>query len=318
LQSLASQNYPAEKFEVIYVNDSSSDDSHHKLFNAQKPNNFKVLSVADGVQGRAFKKKAVNYGIENSRGNIIVTTDADCVHKKNWLRKMVSGFNPMTAFISGPVSFTSDEKLFSKIQALEFAGLILTGAGLIGLGKATICNGANLAFRKKIFNELNGYRDQFHLSSGEDELLMQRIASETDYLVRFCCDQDAVVYTKPNLNLSDFFQQRNRWASKGLFYKNRLLIIRLIFIYLFYLSIIAQIFLSIFFSKLYLVTFIFCIILKFLVEYKIISKGADFIFKRELLRYFLVAEIFQMLYLPLAGIGGIIGKFKWKDRKLNR
>lgn len=318
VQSLTSQNYPPEKFEVIYVNDSSTDDSYQKLVTSVKPNNFRILSVENAEHGRAFKKRAVNYGIENSRGDIIVSTDADCIHQSNWLRKMVSDFDPKTAFISGPVSFASNEKIFSKIQTLEFAGLVLSGAGLIGLGKATICNGANLAFRKKIFNELNGYSDQLYLSSGEDELLMQKISAETDYIIKFCWHRDAVVNTKPNRNISDFLQQRNRWASKGLFYKNRLLIFRLILIYLFYLSIIVQIFGSIFYSKIYFIALTFCLILKFLVEYKIISKGVDFIFKPEILRYFLISEIFQMIYLPLAGIGGILGKFRWKDRKLNR
>jgi cellulose synthase/poly-beta-1,6-N-acetylglucosamine synthase-like glycosyltransferase len=318
LNSLASQNYPKEKYEVIYVNDSSTDDSYEKILNAVKPNNFKVISISDFLLNKAFKKKAIGYGIENSRGEIIVTTDADCVHNQNWLTQLLSRFDKKTGFISGPVSFKPQLKTFSKIQSLEFTGLVLSGAGLIGIGNPTICNGANLAFRKSVFYELKGYKDQMKLSSGEDELLMQRIAAETDYSVKFCWAKDAVVFTQPNKNIYDFFQQRKRWASKGLFYKNKFLILQLIFIYLFYLSISAQIILSIFFSKLFLICLLLCLISKFVLEYKIISKGIGILFKRDLMKYFLISEIFQIFYLTVAGISGLFGNFKWKERKLSR
>lgn len=318
LNSLASQNYPQEKFEVIYVNDSSTDDSYEKILNAAKPNNFSVISLSEFSRDKAFKKKAVSYGIEHARGEIIVTTDADCTHDQNWLTQLLSRFDNKAGFISGPVSFIERRGLFSKIQSLEFAGLVLSGAGLIGIGKPTICNGANLAFRKSVYNELHGYHDQMHLSSGEDELLMQKIAAETDYSVKFCWAKAGVVFTQPNKNIHDFFQQRKRWASKGLFYKNKFLIVRLILIYLFYISIAAQILLSIFFSKIFIISLILGFILKFFLEYKIISKGIDLLFKRDLMKYFFISEIFQIIYLTIAGVAGMIGNFKWKERKLNR
>ncbi len=318
LKSLTEQDYPIEKYEVIYVNDSSTDDSLSKIVATKKPSHFSVISLSDFSSAKAFKKKAVRFGIENARGSIIVTTDADCIHSRSWLRELLSNFDCHTGFISGPVGFEAGENIFSKIQALEFAGLIICGAGLIGKGKPTICNGANLAFRKSVFKQLNGYSDQMHLSSGEDELLMQKISAETDYNVKFCWSKDALVFTHPNKNINDFFQQRKRWASKGLFYKNNVLIFRLIFIYLFYLGIIAQIFLSIFLSKIFLVSLIVSLILKSSLEYIIISKGRDFLFNRDLLKYFFMSEIFQIIYLIIAGVSGAFGSFKWKERIIKR
>jgi cellulose synthase/poly-beta-1,6-N-acetylglucosamine synthase-like glycosyltransferase len=318
LNSLASQNYPQEKFEVIYVNDSSTDDSYDKIINAQKPINFKVISLSEVSHDRAFKKKAVSYGIENSNGGIIITTDADCTHNQIWLRELISDFDSATGFISGPVSFDERQNLFSKIQSLEFAGLILAGAGLIGIGKVAICNGANLAFRKSVYDELHGYHDQMHLSSGEDELLMQKIAAETDYSVKFCWNKDAVAFTQPNENFRDFLQQRKRWASKGLFYKNKLLVISLILIYLFYLGFPVQILLSIFLSKIFLISLGLSLITKFIVDWIIIKKGVNFLFRNHLMKYFLQTEIFQIVYITLAGFLGTIGNYKWKDRNLKR
>jgi len=129
LNSVACQNYPQEKFEVIYVNDSSTDDSYEKILNAEKPGNIRVISLSEFSITKAFKKKVISYGIEHSQGEIIVTTDADCSHNKNWLRELISVFDSSTGFISGPVGFIERGGLFSKIQSLEFAGLVLSGAG---------------------------------------------------------------------------------------------------------------------------------------------------------------------------------------------
>lgn len=318
LESIAAQDYPVEKFEVIFVNDVSNDDSYEKLMRADKPDNFKVLSISDHSLGRAYKKQAVSFGIENAKGEIIVTTDADCQHDKSWLSSLLSQFDNKTGFVSGPVRFVPENNLFSKVQALEFASLVISGAGLIGIKKPTICNGANLAFRKSLFKSLHGYSDQMHLSSGEDELLMQKISRETDYSVKFIWEKNAVVTTNPNKNLHDFIQQRKRWASKSLFYKDNLLIAKLAMIYLFFVSLIVQLVLAVFLSKIFIFSFIIFLLLKFIFEYKVISIGSDFLFPRKLLKYFFVTEVFQIIYIIIAGVQGVFGNFNWKGRELTR
>lgn len=318
LESIAAQDYPVDKFEVIFVNDVSNDDSYEKLMRADKPDNFKVLSISDHSLGRAYKKQAVSFGIENAKGEIIVTTDADCQHDKSWLSSLLSQFDNKTGFVSGPVRFVPENNLFSKVQALEFASLVISGAGLIGIKKPTICNGANLAFRKSLFKSLHGYSDQMHLSSGEDELLMQKISRETDYSVKFIWEKNAVVTTNPNKNLHDFIQQRKRWASKSLFYKDNLLIAKLAMIYLFFVSLIVQLVLAVFLSKIFIFSFIIFLLLKFVFEYKVISIGSDFLFPRKLLKYFFVTEVFQIIYIIIAGVQGVFGNFNWKGRELTR
>ncbi len=318
LNSLSSQEYPKDKFEVIYVNDSSTDDSLEKLLNANKPGNVSVISVPEHSLSKAFKKRAISYGIDNSRGEIIVTTDADCVQNPKWLSSLLSQFTKDTGFISGAVKFDYSKNIFKQVQALEFAGLILAGAGLIGSGKPTICNGANLAFRKSVFRELGGYSDQMHLSSGEDEILMQKIASETKYKVKFCWDKNAVVTTNPNKDLKGFIHQRKRWASKGLFYENKKLVLLLAMIYLFYLSIPLQIIFGFFISKIFLLTVVAFLLTKFFFEYRIISKGRELLFDGAILRYFLIAEFFQIIYIIVIGVLGAFGNLIWKERVLER
>lgn len=318
LKSIEAQFYPTEKFEVIYVDDSSEDNSLEVLKKNIKKNNIRVLSVPDDFSKNAHKKRAVRYGIENAKGMIIVTTDADCVHDEQWLKSLMQSFDPVTGFVSGPVEFETDDGLFSEFQKLEFAGLVLCGAGLIGSGHPTICNAANIAYRKKVFNEVGGFKDQMNLSSGDDELLMQKISKDSDFKVKFCIDKKSIVRTFPNKTLGDFYQQRKRWASKGLFYSDKSLVLKLIFIYTFYVGLVAQLILGLTFHPIFLLSLLSSLILKVIFEFLIFSKGKELLFNDLQLKYLFIAEIFQIPYIIFTGLVGAFGNYLWKSRKVKR
>ncbi len=318
LESIEKQDYPKNKFEIIYVDDSSNDDSLDKLLNVKRSGNVKVISVAEGFSSNAHKKRAIRYGIENSLGEIIVTTDADCLHNSNWLRSLVQTFDKETGFVSGPVEFNEGKSLFSKLQKLEFAGLVFTGAGLIGIDKPTICNAANIAYRKSVYELVKGFSDHMNLSSGDDELLMQKIKKETEYKIKFCLKREAIALTPANETYRKFYDQRKRWASKGLFYANKFLVIKLILIFLFYLSLILMPAAAVFLSLNYLSIFFFSFILKIFFEYKILKKGTELLYGKSLLKYLIIAELLQIPYIIIAGAAGIFGNFEWKERKLKR
>lgn len=317
-KSLTKQNFPADKYEIIFVDDFSTDDSYQKLKNLIQSDNVKLISVPEDYSVNAHKKRAIRFGIENARGELIVTTDADCIHNSGWLISLVSFFDDQTGFVSGPVEFISDKSLFSRMQKLEFAGLVITGAGLIGAGSPTICNAANIAYRKKAYDEAGGFNFQMNLSSGDDELLMQKIHKNTNYKVKFALDNDAIVKTSANNTVNEFYQQRKRWASKGLFYNDKTLIIKLILIYLFYLSLPVQLLLGIFYSPLFIVILIISISLKMLFEFCLLKKGAKLLFNSNNLDVFLISEIIHIPYIIIAGISGALGNFVWKNRKISR
>ena len=318
LKSIESQLYPVEKFEVIYVDDFSEDNSVELLKKNVRRNNVSVLSVPNDFSINAHKKRAVRYGIENAKGNIIVTTDADCVHDEEWLKSLMQSFDSVTGFVSGPVEFETDNSLFSEFQKLEFAGLVLCGAGLIGSGHPTICNAANIAYRKKVFDEIGGFNDQMNLSSGDDELLMQKIFRDSDFKVKFCIDKKTIVKTSANKTLSDFYQQRKRWASKGLFYNDKSLVLKLILIYSFYVGLISQLILGLFYHPFFLVTFFISMLFKFIFEFRILYIGKQILFDDLRLKYFYIAEIFQIPYIIFTGLVGALGNYFWKSRKVKR
>lgn len=318
LNSIESQVYPKEKFEVIYVNDSSEDNSLDLLTKKVKKDNFRILTVPENYSINAHKKRAVRYGIENARGQIIVTTDADCIHHEEWLLSLIQCFDSLTGFVSGPVEFYAGNNLFSKFQRLEFAGLVLCGAGLIGAGHPTICNAANIAYRKKVFDEVGGFKDQMNLSSGDDELLMQKIAKDSDFKVKFCINKNAIVKTSANKTIADFYQQRKRWASKGLFYSDKSLVLKLLLIYLFYVSLIAQFIFAFVIHQVFFVSFITSFVAKLLLELRVLLTGKRIVFKNLELNYLLLIEIIQIPYIIFAGLLGAFGNYLWKDRKIKR
>jgi len=324
LKSIEALNFPEVNYEVIFVDDNSTDSSIELLNKNITSNNIKVLSLQSKNSKRGHKKAAVKFGIENSKGEIksfnhkTVTTDADCFHGKDWLKTMILTFDTNTAFVSGPVEFENNNSLFGKLQKLEFAGLILTGAGLIGNRTPIICNGANLAFRKKVFYEVGGYEDVMNLSSGEDELLMQKISAKTNYEIKFCMNKKAVVKTEPKNSFKEFINQRKRWASKGLFYKNKSLVLKLILIFLFYFSLILQTIFGIFYNGIFLYSLFVSLFIKMFSEYLVLRKGTEILFDKSILQVFLLAEILQVPYIILSGVSGMFGNYKWKDRELER
>ncbi len=318
LQRLEAQNYPKEKFEVKYVDDSSTDDSLEKIQNAKKSANIQVLSVPKVYSEKAHKKRAINYGIENSNSDVIITSDADCIYDNDWLKSMMKEFDEDTAFVSGPVVFKVGNKLFDKLQKLEFAGLVLVGAGLIGAGSPIICNAANLGYKRSVFFEVKGFSEQMGLTSGDDELLMQKIKKDTNYKIKFCTNKSAVVETHANKSYSQFYQQRKRWASKGLFYADKFLILKLILIFLFYLSIPVQVVLAFFSVNKFLPLLVISVSFKIFLEYLILKEGEEFLKIKEEMKYFIFAEIFQIPYIIIAAVSGIFGNYKWKERTVKR
>ncbi len=317
-KNLTNQDYPDNKYEIIFINDSSTDDSLTLLENASQKENVFIYSVPKDYSINAHKKRAVRFGIEKSRGEIIVTTDADCIHPKEWLKNLLKFMDEKTGFVSGPVEFKSDSDFFYKMQRLEFAGLVITGAGLIGYRNPIICNAANIAYRKKAYQDVEGFTFQMNLSSGDDELLMQKIHRDTDYKIVFALDKKAIVSTNANSTIKEFYHQRKRWASKGLFYDDSFLLIKLILIFLFYLSLFIQPILGFLISAKFFLTFIFSFLIKIFFEYLVLKKGTSLLFDPRILKPFLITEILQVPYILISGFMGMFGNLVWKDRTIKR
>lgn len=199
-----------DRFEVIIVDDHSEDNTASLAFQAIAGDGRFVILKASG-EG---KKSALSLGVRHAKGSIIVTTDADCRVGPNWLAAMTHPFdNPSTMMVFGAVRIAGST-LFERMQQLEFATLIGAGAATAAWNVPTMCNGANLSYRKHAFEAVGGYDDNLQIPSGDDEFLMRKLNGRFKHSIRFCGAGDAIVTTAPSDSIKHFFAQRIRWAGK--------------------------------------------------------------------------------------------------------
>ncbi len=314
LSDILNQSYSSNFFEIIVVDDHSDDQTSKTAKNIlNNYQNGKVISLPDTEKG---KKAAIKTGVDNASGKLIITTDADCRFNKDWLKSIVSFYEAeKPKIISGPVAFHNEKNAFEKMQSLEFMSLIASGAGAISIGAPILCNGANLAYEKKAFEAVNGFKSDSQYFSGDDIFLLLKIRKRFGKdAIRFIKDKNSIVYSLSQKTLKSFIQQRIRWVSKSKGYTNLAIILASLLVYLFNYGIFAGLILSIWFEGLFLFSVILFII-KLLIDLPIMTGISLFMKKAGMLWYYIPVQI---LYLPYVSIIGFIGNFitfKWKGRK---
>jgi cellulose synthase/poly-beta-1,6-N-acetylglucosamine synthase-like glycosyltransferase len=321
LRSIESQSYPSASFELIIVDDHSADRTVAIVGEFARSGRLGIrLMSNDHNQAlvRSPKKHALNIGITAARGDIIMTTDGDCWPGKDWVRSMISPFeNEKTMFISGPVAMKENGNFFSRVQSLEFSSLIGSGGALIRLGYPLMCNGANLAFRKRAFLEVGGYEGIDQAASGDDVYLMQKIHHRFRNGITFRKVWEALVFTHPSDTLGGLIHQRRRWASK---WNSNLLALGWVipvFLFVHYLSFAALGTFAVM-KQSFLLHGMALIMLKFVFDYVFLRKLMIFSKFRLRLWVFLLSEILYPIYAIVIGILAHFGNWKWKDRKFNR
>ena len=308
LGSLLKQTIPIE---IILVDDGSEDNT--TVIAEEFGDRIRLIHLEFG-QG---KKAAIEVGVLAAQGDIILFTDADSTVLPSWAKSMRDTFTEEVAFVAGPVAFEVGDRFFDRIVALEWAGLMGISAGAIGIGIPVNCSGANIGYRKSVFQDVHGFKGLAHLSSGDDELMMQRIASKTDWKVVFSTSPEAVVTTRAPKNIREFFSQRVRWASKGAFYQRKWHIAMNVGIWLFFLSIPVAGVASIWIEAIRIPFFI-GIGIKVGSEVLMLAQSTSFYGRRKLMRDYILAIPFQIGYVLWAGAAGFFGKWEWKSRQLNR
>ena len=314
LDSVLAQDY-AGKWEVWVADDRSTDDTPKILaeYAQRHPDKFHVLTITDLPEGVSPKKQAISKMIEACNGEILCLTDADCIVQPSRISGIVREFEPGIELVAGH-SYIPTEPGKSKViicmQAIET--LIYRVAGTAGLAMhlPLTSTGNNLAYRKSFFKSVNGFDNVIKIQSGDDDLLMQKLAADRPWAMRYCIAPSTFVTTNGKETLKELWEQRKRWASKTIYYTPKIVfVLSMVFLFLTMLCI-TEI-LSPFSFNIFVATLI-AFVLKCVGDLVLILRGLK-IFKQEhLIKWCIPVEIIHAPFTVLAVLFGLFGRFKWK------
>lgn len=306
-------------FEVIVINDASTDNTL-KILNNFKPSfSLKIIDLKAAEKEVLYKKGALLAGLKKAKGELIMTTDGDCRVGKNWVKIYADFYKEKDAkFIAGPVTFYQEKTLFERIQTIEFSSLIGSGASFLGLGYPNMCNGANLAYQKKMIEELNAYEGNEQIASGDDEFLMHKIFEKYPKDVHFLKSKKAIVQTKGHTSLKNFYYQRKRWASKWNQYQFNYITILAVGVLLFNFLLSIGFVLAIF----DLVSYSYLLLgfsVRMAIDYLYLLDINKFLGKKIKYLDFLILSVVYMYYVAFFGIiVNITTKYQWKNQTISK
>ncbi|RYY95987.1 MAG: glycosyltransferase [Chitinophagaceae bacterium] len=311
LAALKEQHFDARLFSVLVLDDHSEDATASIAQGAG--GNVSVLSLDAGTQG---KKRALERGVSAAAGSLIVTTDADCFPGPLWLSLLAAQHAQAgSAFIAAPVRYRNPRRLSGIFQSLDFMTLQGITAASVATGVHSMCNGANLAYTKEAFDAVGGFRGIDHIASGDDLLLMHKIAQRYPGRVHYLKHRDAIVDTDPAPGWRAFWKQRVRWASKSAYYDDKRITAALALVYLFNLSFLVLAAAG-FWNAWYWIGMLVLLLLKTVVELWFLAPVARFFGQRRLLRWFPLLQPLHILYTVAVGTFSSFGTYEWKGRKV--
>ena len=310
LHSISLLNYPKELVEVILVDDDSDDE--FRIQNLE----FRIQMIKNVRKSNSPKKDAIETAIQIAKHDWIITTDADCLVQKDWLTiyDQYIQKNEVEMVASG-VCYIPKNGFLSAFQNLDFLSLQGATIGSFGINQPFMCNGANFAYSKSFFKELNGFQGNETIASGDDVFLLQKAVSVAPKKVGFLLAKESIVATNPVATWSDLFQQRVRWASKSTGYSSvygKLLALvvfggNLAWIVSFLLWLVGLLDQNI---------FMLFVALKFLIDFILLFKTANFFESK--LQYVLASSLLYPFFSVSVAVYSLFGKYNWKGRKFSK
>ncbi|MCC6760926.1 MAG: glycosyltransferase [Chitinophagaceae bacterium] len=320
LKSLVAQRFPASLLQIIVLDDASEDETA-AIANSIAHQHAFVQVIAVPPAAQSHKKRAIEYGIAQATGQLIVCTDADCAMGPNWLMTLVHAHETKGwQFIAAPVQYIAKkQQVLQVFQVLDFLTLQGITAASVSKNFHAMCNGANIAYSKKAFEEVGGFAGIDALPTGDDMLLMHKIWQRNPEAVGWIKSTDAIVYTQPCPTWKAFFQQRIRWASKAAYYQDKKIIGVLLLVYVLNVSLLLALIVGLIASmpKL-LLAFGLALVLKTMVEFLFLAPVAQFFQQQQWLNWFHVLQLHHIVYTVIAGWLGRFGSYQWKGRRVEK
>ena len=322
IQSLLRQDYPADKFEILIVDDFSTDKTAELIKKFETSvTNLKYLSSIAIEQGHiiSYKREAIQTGINASKGKYILLTDADCIVPTTWISTYSEQFMKEDyVFIGGPVIISDEKpKLLTSFQGLDMIGMmVITGAGYQS-GNQLLANGANMGFSKQVFNDLGGYAQFPKKASGDDMFLLHHFHQYHPKRIQFLKTLSAIVVTQPEHSIKSLLRQRTRWASKNNAYKEMNINFSLSVLFIVSLTIVILGVLSILQASIFFPMFYVLYTFKIFSDYLLQREAIRFFNKRKLEKYFFLSQNIHTMYITWVGImASLFPVYQWKGRKV--
>ena len=316
LKSILKQDYPSELFEIIVVDDHSTDNTVNEINKIIAANNqiqIRLLQLTGDEEG---KKAAITKAVSFSANEWIVTTDADCIVDKYWLSSLMAhSVDSDVQMLMAAVVFKQTKIVFGKLQELEFLSLIASSAGAVSVGLPIMCNSANLAYRREAFEKAGGYISDKKFASGDDIFLMMKIRKMYGpRAISFIKSPSANVFTESLPSLGEFLNQRLRWVSKSKGYKDPWIVFTSVIVFsqslIMLMALIAW--------AIGLIGPVVPLLLfaaKFLADLPIMTAICSFTKRSSLMIWFIPLQFIYPVYIVAMGVLGNIISFKWKDRR---
>lgn len=315
LESIANLKYPKSMFEIIFVDDESTDNSAETITKKMLKLGSVDSSVKQNIRRtKSPKKDAITTAIESAKYVWIITTDADCQLPKYWLDaydNYIQHHNPKV--VVAPVTFGTTTSFFERFQLLDILSLQGATIGGFGINKPFLCNGANLGYQKIVFNDLNGFDGNSDVASGDDIFLLEKAVKREKNSVHYIKNNQIIVHTASQPNFKTLLAQRVRWAAKTSRYKNSFgkftgLIVLLMNALLVCLPLLylLQIITS--------TTLIYTFAIKFLIDFLLLFKTTRFFGQEQYLPSYLFSSLLYPFFSVYVAFISVFKGYKWKDR----
>jgi len=318
LHSVLHQNYPKELFEVIVVDDHSEDKTAEIVKSLQSEFGNLMIREFDNeiAEGKSYKKEAITKGVEIAKGELIITTDADCIADKNRLQTIASFYEThQPKMIAMPIRFESGNSWLQDFQQMDLSGLIGITTGSLYWNFPVMANGGNMAFEKNAFEKVNGFSGNENIPGGDDIYLLLKIKKYFPGAVQFLKSEEVIVTTKPLSTFNEFYHQRLRWISKSGKFGDWKITAVLMCSYLFNFLLLFSLFAGIVFqAKILLIASVIIYLMKWVVEFPMVKSVSDFLNHPFSISKYLFCNILHQLYVIVFGILALVKKYEWKGR----
>lgn len=312
LQRLAKQNYPRNLLEFIIVNDRSADQTAAVIRNfTHKDDRFRYIEINDRIAEFAPKKRAIDQAIQIAQGDIILLTDADGRPGNDWVKTMASYFTEDTDMVIGyaPYSVNPPRHFTKQLLALEYLSHAAMAAASSGTGFPLTCVGTNMAYRKKVYRDIDGFGQYKTYISGDDDLFLTRVRESGKYKIKYATEGAGHVFNDPPRLWSNFLHQRMRYASKGFSYPLKVTT-GLIVYFLFNLFLLIGLSGVLFNWQLFRYSFL-VLAIKSLADFLFMRRAGITLNDTRFIHLIPIAELFHVPYIVTFGLLGQFRRFRW-------